>query len=186
MHIYINPGHDNKRPNGVLPVDSGATNVLHGVFECDVVAKIGERVRDLLYRSGYIVTLKQDDHLTDICIEANNHRADLFVSIHCNACDCNAHGTECWYYTGSTNGRQLASEINHSIVKSFPQLTDRGIKEDNVKYGVLNLTNMPAVIVETAFIDNESDYKLLAEYGDLFAEAIAKGITNYCIAKGGV
>ena len=38
---------------------------------------------------------------------------------------------------------------------------------------------MPAVLVETAFIDNAADAKLLVEREDDFARAIARGVTDY-------
>ena len=38
---------------------------------------------------------------------------------------------------------------------------------------------MPAVLVETAFIDNPDDAKLLVEREDDFARAIARGVTDY-------
>ena len=44
---------------------------------------------------------------------------------------------------------------------------------------VLNATDCPAVLVETAFIDNMEDLALLHEYKDTFARAIAIGVKDY-------
>lgn len=44
---------------------------------------------------------------------------------------------------------------------------------------VLKHTDMPAVLVETAFIDNNQDALLLINNSDDFAKAIARGITDY-------
>ena len=55
---------------------------------------------------------------------------------------------------------------------------DRGIKERGDLI-VLKRTDMPAVLVETAFIDNAEDAELLANRQDDFARAIARGITDY-------
>lgn len=184
MKIFINNGHDAKRTIGGIPVDAGATNKTHNAYECDIVAVIGEYVRSYLYEAGHVVSVKQDDALTELCNEANSNRMDLFVSIHCNACDCNASGTECWYYPGSDKGKELADLINKEISATFPQLPNRGIKEEGVRFGVLRLTNMPSVIVECAFIDCESDYYLLVNNAREFGEAIANGIIKYCIGKG--
>ena len=41
-------------------------------------------------------------------------------------------------------------------------------------------TDMPAVLVETAFIDNDQDAQILVEHEDDFARAIARGITDFC------
>lgn len=42
---------------------------------------------------------------------------------------------------------------------------------------------MPAVLVETAFIDNAADARLLVEREDDFARAIARGVTDYFAAE---
>ena len=44
---------------------------------------------------------------------------------------------------------------------------------------VLTNTDMPAVLVELAFISNADDVVLLTEKQDEFARAIARGITDY-------
>ena len=44
---------------------------------------------------------------------------------------------------------------------------------------VLKHTDMPAVLVETAFIDNDEDAELLTNRQDDFARAIARGVTDY-------
>lgn len=49
---------------------------------------------------------------------------------------------------------------------------------------VLRETDMPAVLVETAFITNEEDVQLLMNQKDEFARAIARGVTDYIARKG--
>lgn len=55
---------------------------------------------------------------------------------------------------------------------------DRGLKE-RPNLIVLKDTTMPAVLVETAFIDNDNDAALLTNNADDFARAIARGITDF-------
>jgi len=43
---------------------------------------------------------------------------------------------------------------------------------------------MPAILVETAFIDNEEDAELLRNRQDAFARAIARGVTDYEVKEG--
>ena len=85
MKIFINPGHD---PN----IDPGAC--ANGLREADVVLKIGKRVEGYLRAVGYDAKLFQYDGLGEICFDANAWKADLFVSIHCNAATGSAKGTE--------------------------------------------------------------------------------------------
>ena len=106
----------------------------------------------------------------------------FFISIHCNSVESPyAEGTETWYCSGSEAGRLLAECIQDQIVDSL-NTVDRGIKVavpgKNGLY-VLTNTDMPAVLVELAFISNEDDEKLLRNNQDDFARAIARGVTDY-------
>ena len=55
---------------------------------------------------------------------------------------------------------------------------DRGLKA-RTDLAVLNGTDMPAVLVEMAFIDEENDAILLRDRQDDFARAIARGVTDF-------
>lgn len=98
------------------------------------------------------------------------------MSIHCNAANTAAQGTEVECY-GSGAGEQLAQCLQSQIVDSLGTV-DRGVKY-MPKLLVLRYTNMPAVLVEMAFIDNDEDAALLTEKTDEFARAIARGVTDY-------
>lgn len=180
MKVFINPGHD-------LKYDSGAVNQHTGLRECDVAAQIGQAVKEYLTTAGCAVKILQSDNLANdsayrdrpvaVCDMANDWPADVFVSIHCNAFNGKARGTEVECYSVDSKGGRLAKAIQNQIVASLHTI-DRGIKE-MPELIVLKHTNMPAVLVETAFIDNDDDAVLLANKWDDFARAIARGITDY-------
>lgn len=178
MKIFINPGHGG--------TDPGACAC--GLREADVVLKIGRRVENYLRAVGYDVKLFQYDGLDGICDTSNAWGADLFISIHCNAASSIARGTETFYYEYSTNGKRLANFIQRQIVSAVGTI-DRGLKTklvtDTGIYDpyVVKYTDCPAVLVETAFIDNPADAKLLVDREDDFARAIARGITDYFAAE---
>ena len=184
MKIFINPGH--------MPgVDSGAVNETYGVTEADIVKEIGAGVQQYLNRVGYDCMLVQSDNLcgespnyTNICASANGWKADLFLSIHCNAASAEeAQGTETLVYSeNSEEASALAECIQEQIVQSLGT-EDRGIKE-RPGLAVLRETNMPAVLVETAFITNKDDVQLLMNRKDEFARAIARRVTDYVARKG--
>ena len=153
-----------------------------GRKECDVALNVGKLVEHYLNAVGIETAVLQNDELYEVCSEANNLNADLFISIHCNSVESPyAEGTETWYCAGSSDGKHLAECIQSQIVDHLG-IVDRGVKMATPgKNGLYVLTNtdMPAVLVELAFISNEDDEKLLRNEQDEFARAIARGVTDY-------
>lgn len=184
MKVFINPGHDQK-------YDSGAVNPNSGLREADVAAEVSALIVDYLEAAGCECQIMQSDNLAPtkagrssyddrqgltVTETANEWGADIFVSIHCNAANTEARGTEVECYGGGA-GEQLAQCIQSQIVNSLGTV-DRGVKYDP-KLLVLKYTDMPAVLVEMAFIDNDEDSELLSGKADEFARAIARGVTDY-------
>lgn len=169
MKVFINPGHDPR-------LDSGAVNPNTGTRECDIVKEAGEMLADYLTNAGCTVKIMQDDDLDMVCATSNEWGADLFVSLHCNACnDHNARGTETWYK--SFNGQRLANYIQSQIIRSTNTI-DRGVKQSD-RLWVLRSTDAVAVLVEMAFIDNDDDLEFMTENLDKIVRAIARGVTDY-------
>ena len=170
--IFINPGH-------CVGVEPGACG--NGLQEADVALRIAQRVEKYLQAVGYSVKLFHYNGLAEICDDANSWNADLFVSVHCNSFNGRANGTETIYSEGSVDGKKLAGCIQRQIVNKLG-IVDRGLKT-KIAGGydayVTKYTDMPAVLVEIAFIDNADDAKLLKEREDDFARAVACGISDY-------
>lgn len=178
--IFINPGH-------CPGIDPGAVNPKTGLQEAQVVKNIGRYVGEILQGAGYHTKVVQKDSLLEVCAQCNNWGADLFVSIHCNGFySPSANGTEIFYHQGSVKGKKLANLINNQIIRDIvindKLIANRGVKEDSMGLAVLKGTNCPAVLVETAFITNpDEEIYLGAEMGQyFFAEAISRGIMDYC------
>lgn len=170
MKVCVNGGHCPGK-------DSGAVG--RRVQEADVCMRLMHRVADYLRKAGCEVLAVQDNSLAEVCKQSNMWGADLFVSIHCNACPKhNARGTETFAF--SCAGDALAHYIQSQIVSSIGTV-DRGVKEAG--FYVLKHTNCPAVLVECAFIDNVHDEALLIEREDDFARAIARGVTDYIVSR---
>lgn len=169
--VFINPGH---APNG--NPDPGAVNA-NGARECDYALTAGEKLAVYLNAVGIETRLLQSDSLGEICAASNNFDADIFISIHCNAFNTQARGTETLYK--SYNGSKLARCIQTQIVNSVTTI-DRGIKERTDLY-VLNGTDAVAALVEMAFIDNNTDLALMDAYFDDIVRAMARGITDYIV-----
>lgn len=181
MKVFLNPGH---APNG-MP-DPGAVNYTTQLRECDVAKKICDAVEKYLTAAGVEVVgnlqsdnLYHDSDYDQPCVidAANASGADIFISVHCNAFNEEAHGTEVEVYEQGGEADKLAHCIKSQIVSALGT-TDRGVRERQGLL-VLNTTNMPAVLVETAFIDEDNDEVLLRTRWDDFARAIARGVTDY-------
>ena len=177
MKVFINPGHDKR-------LDSGACNPEDGLRECDVAYDIGMKVKHYLEAAGCEVQLLQSDNLAGetpqlpcVVDRANEWPADVFVSLHCNAANGAARGTETLVYSLGGQAEQLAQCIQDQIVDSVGTI-DRGLKI-RPRLIVLHGTDMPACLVEMAFIDNAADEELLIDKADEFARVIARGITDY-------
>lgn len=174
MKIFLNPGHDRQ-------LDSGAVNPNSGLREADVVhqvsIQIANSIKEILERNGIGVPNIQCDSLSQIASAANDSGCDYFVSIHCNAFNTVAKGTEVEIYSTSSEGADLAQSIQNEIVSRLGTI-DRGLKERPGLY-VLKHTDMPSCLVELAFIDNDEDAYLLTNRQEDFARAVANGILNY-------
>ena len=175
MKVFLNAGH---APNG--NPDPGACGF--GLRECDVAKNVADLVVGYLTAAGVeVVGCLQSDSLHEVVSASNSADADVFISIHCNACNGVAQGTEVWHYYGSGEGEKLAQCIQNQIVDALATV-DRGVK--GAKPGVnglyvLSNTDAVAVIVELAFIDHAGDAELLRSQQDEFARAIARGVTDY-------
>ena len=184
MKVFLNPGH---KPG----LDSGAVNPDTGATEASTVLHIASLVERYLINAGLAVEMLQsnslcgedaDDDNPSICGTANASGADIFVSLHCNACTGTARGTETLMYSAGGTAEQLATCIQEQLVSTLqdidPDCPDRGLKI-RPDLAVLKYTAMPAVLVELAFIDNADDLVLLQDHDDDIARAVARGITDF-------
>lgn len=170
---YIDAGHDNDDPGAV-----------GYVIERDVNLVMALACRDHLVKNGVTVkmsreTNKVDTTITKMANEANAWDADLVVSIHNNAGK--GDGFEAYYHIGGGKGKTLASNIE-AEVKKLGQ-NSRGIKtktnaDGTDYYGIIRLTNAPAIICEGAFVDNATDVKIIDTEAEqkAFGVAYARGI----------
>lgn len=163
--IYINPGHSDKDPGAVGFETERRLNVaVSGFMQEYLLANYACEIKTNPGTVGDLAT---------VCAEANTWGADLFVSNHFNAGG--GDGYECYVYSES---RRPLGELFEKYVKAAGQ-NSRGVK---VKSGfiVLNSTNMPAILNEGAFVDNEQDIRdwndeeELKKLGIAYAKAAAE------------
>ena len=180
--IAIDPGHNYGGDNGAAATINGVT-----YHEEDLTLDVGVAAKNALLAAGYNVVMTRDvgerptttsvdESLQDKVNVANSAKADFFISIHMNAYDGSAQGTEVYTYTAPT---QLAKNVAKTICDGISQklgTTNRGVKVAG--YYVLTNTNMPAILIECGFIDNPSDVAKLSNPVDqaLIAQAIVDGV----------
>ncbi|MDO5297624.1 MAG: N-acetylmuramoyl-L-alanine amidase [bacterium] len=182
LTICIDPGHGGN--------DTGAYNRSIGLAEEDVTLDVSLRMRDLLRSSGWNVVLTREDdrdvsyagstdseELWARANVANECGADVFVSIHCNsAANTAADGTSIHAYKQSDI--VLGNELIGPLIRTIGR-RNRGVQQD--RFYVLAHTNMPAVLVETAFLSNYEEGHLLNDpaFRQSIAEGLAEGLNNY-------
>lgn len=188
--VVIDPGHGTIRPGGW--VDPGAISPYNGVRELDVTVPISLKVEQYLQAEGVhvIMTHRGTTHrdLYDRANLANRENAYCFVSIHANAATNRAvQGVGVFYYAPEwmpeiymqrLERQNLANAILDEAVKA----TGRpiyGIFEQN--FAVTRETRMPSVLVETGFLTNQQEERLLVDpaFQDRMARGIANGILKF-------
>lgn len=118
--------------------------------------------------------------LSERAAVANKAGADAFVSVHCNsATNAAAKGTETYAFSKQSKGYPLAKVVHQELI-AVTSTVDRGVKTAN--FAVLRETAMAAALVELGFISNVEEERLLqnVSWQKKAAEAIAKGIVQYC------
>lgn len=181
--IVVDAGHGGYDPGAI-----GVT----GLNEKDVNLDIALRLRDKLTAEGAKVIMTRDGDsfisLDERAAVANTAYADIFVSIHANSSESTSlRGTSTYYYAPSSNPllyseleqrQRLARTVQGKLV-SLLGTSDIGIRQAN--FAVLRGTNMPSILVESAFVSNAADEALLKEtdFRDKTAQAITEGINEY-------
>lgn len=157
--------------------DYGAT--YNGRAEKDDNLKLALAVGDILEKNGIdvIYTRTTDEYETPFkkATDANDAKADYFVSIHRNSSPMpNQYtGVETLVYNNSGIKSQMAANINSELEKAgFKNL---GINE-RPNLVVLKRTKMPAVLVEAGFINNDKDNETFDKNFNQIANGIADGI----------
>ena len=199
--IVVDPGHSKGKDEGVKTKIDDVN-----YSETDLNMQVAEKLKNELEKRGFTVFMTRTEnqifadlneslsHRVDVANEAN---AEFYISIHHNAVDRipDAKGVESYYsvmakdddygggidLTRMNKSKEIAKLINDNIAKKL-NANNRGVKSDKESAEgslfVLRNTDMPAVLVETGFLSNESEAERCADsYNQqIVAEAIAEVI----------
>lgn len=109
----------------------------------------------------------------------NESNADLMVSLHMNSFPLEScSGAYVFYANGSDEGFRLAKGVQSSLCQSFDNARGYVTVGD---YFVLNVSKMPAILIECGFLSNPTEEKLLSsdEYCENFCYSVLAGILSY-------
>ncbi len=184
--IALDAGHGGSDVGAIGPT---------GVTEKGVTMRVAQALKKLLTSEGATVLMTRDtdtevsdkkanasdvEELQARCDVGNDGNADIFVSMHMDSFTSGGpSGTTGYYYSqGSKASQRLAKYVSEGVVEKLG-ITNRGTKSCN--FYVVKHTDMPATLVEIAFISNEKEEKLMnSEEGiSKAAEGILEGLRKF-------
>jgi N-acetylmuramoyl-L-alanine amidase len=127
---------------------------------------------------------------------ANSLRAHALISIHNNAAPDGPYdgpGSEIYHQVTDLRSRRLSGLILEEMRRGFSAFEADWVGDDDAGakvrvredgrdiYGILRLSNVPAVIIEGVFISNESEEALLKtpEFRQAYADAVYRGLVRF-------
>ncbi len=169
MLIALDAGHGGSDPGAVY----------NGRNEKDDNLRLALAVGDILKNKGVDVVYTRTDDIYETpfkkATDANDAGADYFVSFHRNSGENpnTASGAQTLIYSNGGEKEKIARNIQDNLVEQG--FKDLGIVE-RPNLVVLKRTRMPAVLIETGFINNDKDNAKFDDDFDAIANAIAAGI----------
>lgn len=178
--VVVDAGHGGK--------DEGARSNNRRYREKDCNLAMVKKLKQMLDQTdiNVIYTRLEDRYITKKrrTVMANRKKADLFISIHCNASDnihSKASGIETLYAKRKGDSRfmtnrRFAHILLDSVEASSLNKARKCIRREDLF--VLRHTDMPAVIVETGYMSNRKDMGYINSQKGQYeiADGIYKGI----------
>lgn len=179
--VMIDVGHGGTDPGAAA----------NGLIEKTLNLKVALKIK--AYLAGYDAEVKLSRE-TDISLDADarasliqQYNPTLCVSVHHNAANGSARGSEVIHAAVNKKDDLLANDILYKLEKAgmpirraFTKLNDNGQDWYFMIRRIID-ADTDAIIVEGGFVDNIEDAKLLKDekFLDAEAKAIAEGIINY-------
>lgn len=182
--FILDPGHGGSDPGAVD--DKGDDNLYteEADLNLEYAVALGERLAEL----GALIIYTRTENLfvpisERVKLANGNREATAFISLHFNASAANkaARGLEVLAYSEASEGYKLATAIRDAAKAAGIPIFNTGLSV-RPDLGVLRLTKMPAVLIETGFITTPEEEKQLrsASRRKAIVEAAARGVLNFC------
>lgn len=158
--VFLSAGHGGSDPGAQA----------YGLVEKEINLNTMLTCREELVRHGVAVVCSrlkdENDPVQQEVAEANASGCDIAVSFHANAGG--GDGFEAFYWPGKEAARKLATLCEKHVLALGQN--SRGIKTNNLMF--TRETKIPAVLVESFFLDHDIDNNI----GDTVAEQRAFGV----------
>ena len=183
--IVIDAGHGGR--------DGGCVGA-SGITESELNLKYARKLASLCEEFGMNVVMTRNDMNGLYDENASNKKrsemekrqkiideskADIMISIHMNAFPLSScQGAYVFYAKGRDDGFELAKSVQQSLCTSF----DTARKTVTVgDYYVLNISKMPAILIECGFLSNPTEEALLQtdDYCENFCYSVLAGVLSY-------
>lgn len=184
--IVIDAGHGGR--------DGGAIGKTTGTSESELNLKYAKMLQSLCEEFGIGVVMTRENMQGLYDENASNKKrsemekrrniingsgADLMVSLHMNSFPLSScEGAYVFYAKDNDEGFRLAKGVQNSLCHSFSSARDVVTVGD---YFVLNVAQMPAILIECGFLSNPTEEQLLLsdEYCESFCYSVLAGILSY-------
>ncbi len=168
-HCALIVGHSKERP--------GATNLSDGISEFQFNSRLAKSIVESVQAcSETRISIVFRKTYRALPAEVNALTPDFCISLHCNAFDTTASGTQTLYYHSSVESKGLAERVQQVAIDSLV-LRDRGViavRDNGRGAHLLRSIIAPCVIAEPFFIDNDSDLKQANERFEDLARSFAR------------
>jgi N-acetylmuramoyl-L-alanine amidase len=135
----------------------GAGNERTGIHEFDFNDELAIRIENKVKKTRIQRVYRRT--WGELPTDINGFDPNFVLSLHCNAYNGQASGTEVLYYHKSKIGEYIAKILQRHLVE-FLGLSDRGIQpktSEDRGGNLLRYTKAPCVVAEPFFIDNDED-----------------------------
>ena len=152
--IMLDPGHGGSDPGASGP---SAPHEAELALRCSNA--LVDRFKTL--GVGYRLTRTSNTSLSLSARKSMSVSYDpyIFCSIHLNAFNGSAHGTETWYYWSTGNSRPLANRVQSQLVANLKR-ANRGVKQNGWTV-ITGSSSVPAILTEGLFVDNYTEWSMI-------------------------
>ncbi|HYE76860.1 MAG TPA: N-acetylmuramoyl-L-alanine amidase, partial [bacterium] len=174
--IVVDAGHGGHDPGAAMePGDVGPVRLLEKDVNLRMALDLAARLRRA---AATVVLSREDDRFIELLSRKeliDTHKADLFISIHCNSFrkvpSTALSGTEVYYYKGAD---EAVANLFYRHIAARTGRGGRGALQAN--FVVCKHPSVPSVLVESGYLSNPDEYELFIDKDHKYEQTLVTGI----------